>query len=154
MNKSLKMNKSIIPLIGMIIAIVIILGLLLHYGAQINPQNQSLNNNQNQEQQVENSIDIVIGTDDDKLEFIIDYQEEYTVFQYLEKVRDLNQLNLNFEEYDFGIFITEIGNLKPEASTEYISFIVNEQESAVGVSDYIPSPFDKIRFQIELISNF
>ena len=66
----------------------------------------------------------------------------------------LNQnIQIEYQDYSFGKFITGINGLKADSSKEYWAFYVNNQYSSAGVQDFIIQEPVKLEFRLEKISS-
>jgi len=90
---------------------------------------------------------------------VSDYEMEYTENTAYDMLTQLKYwdttFDIEFQEFDFAgktsYFITSINNYTPDPSTEFWAFLVNGEDSMVGVSDYIVQEGDRLHFEVEKI---
>lgn len=77
----------------------------------------------------------------------IEIQNRETAFSLLQKAADENGFNLEYQLFDFGVFITAIGDTKPDTN-QYWAFYYNGQYSMVGASAQAISEGDTTFWQL------
>lgn len=99
-------------------------------------------------EEIAEEITLLIGESDD--EFHIDYVEGESAFDVVQRLDQENDsFAFTFDEFDFGVFITEINGVIADDTKEFWSFEVNGETSEVGISDYVVQPEDTLSFKIE-----
>jgi len=71
-----------------------------------------------------------------------------TAFSALQRAASQNGFTIKYQDYSFGVFVTEIANIKP-AGSQYWAFYYNGQYSQVGASAQKISANDTIFWQLE-----
>lgn len=98
---------------------------------------------------VEESIDIELILDygdDSPLSFPLTVARGETAFSVLEKVTSENDIALDIQQYDFGVFVKKIGEKEGSAEMAWIYFI-NGQSGQVAADQMELSPKDKVEWK-------
>lgn len=137
-----------------IILLSLALLLLLFSGCRsLTPKQQSQEENippatEEKSEKNEVSLSIDFGNEQSKT-FILEFEEEKTVYDLLEELEKQNKIELGTKEYDLGILIEAIDGIKNGQDNKYWLYYLNEQMAPVGVSEQKVSNGDKIEFRFE-----
>jgi len=97
-----------------------------------------------------NNCDEFLSERPDIKEYCISYQNEESAFTAMERLAEENDtFSFEYSDSDFGIFITGVNEYTAEVSTEFWSFLINDEMSIVGVSDYVVVDGDTLGFIVE-----
>jgi len=80
--------------------------------------------------------------------FTVEITAGETAFSLLKKAAAQNGFSLDYQQYDFGVFVTAIGGIVP-AGNQYWAFYFNGQYSMVGASDQPIASGDTTFWQLE-----
>lgn len=81
--------------------------------------------------------------------YCVNYQEE-SAFAVMKRLVDEDtEFSFDYDESDFGAFITSINNYHPDIASRFWAFLVNGEVSLVGVSDYMVIDGDELGFRVE-----
>lgn len=78
----------------------------------------------------------------------VDVKSGDNAFLLLKRAATKNGFTIKYDTYSFGVFVTEIGGIKPSA-TQYWAFYYNGQFSNVGASDQKISTNDTTFWKLE-----
>lgn len=78
----------------------------------------------------------------------VDIEKGDTAFSVLQRAAAAYKFALEYKSYDFGVFITSIGGIKPEGN-KYWAFYYNGKYSSVGASDQKINESDTIYWKLE-----
>jgi hypothetical protein len=93
-------------------------------------------------------VHVNIGEDDQQ--YTIAFIEDEIAFELLQRLDEENsEFSFAYDEFDFGVCVTEINGLIADDTKEFWSFEVNGEASEVGVSDHIVQSDDTLSFTIE-----
>ncbi len=91
----------------------------------------------------------IIGTDGYSAQTPQDYKTQTTfAFDALKEFTDANDIEIEYENTAFGVYIQSIANIQPQKCS-YWAFLVNGQMSSVGAGDYEVQPGDTLIFSYE-----
>lgn len=77
----------------------------------------------------------------------IDWQSNDTAWTVLKRAAEKNNFGLQYQMYDFGVFITGIGGITPTGN-QYWAFYYNGKYAQVGASGQTVSPNDTTFWQL------
>ena len=80
--------------------------------------------------------------------FQVDIEKGDTAFDILKRASAAYKFALEYDSFDFGVFVTAIGGIKP-AGNQYWAFYYNGKYSNVGASDQAISEDDTIYWKLE-----
>jgi hypothetical protein len=82
--------------------------------------------------------------------YCVIYEEGKNAFDVMKKLSEENEnFSFDYEESDFGVFITSINNYHPDVADRFWAFVVNGEMSMVGVSEYEVIAGDNLGFKVE-----
>lgn len=103
-------------------------------------------------QEEQKKIALEINSQEKVFNYDVTYQENKNTFELLKMLEEQSEtFTFGYDEYDFGVFITEFNELK-STSNEFWKFQINGQDSGTGVSDYTPKNGDKITFILDEVN--
>ena len=96
--------------------------------------------------------EVVVEENRNLKRYCIEFHQDENAYEMLKRLDDSREdFSFDFEESEFGIFITSINNYHPDIASEFWAFIINGQTSQVGVKDYKVNENDVLNFKIEEI---
>ena len=102
---------------------------------------------------VQNECDTFETKRDNVREYCLKYQEEESAFTVLERLAANDEaFTFEYDEFDFGVFVTGINGYQVEENVEFWAFYINDESSMVGSSEYIVSEGDELGFVVEEIT--
>ncbi|MDD3647018.1 MAG: DUF4430 domain-containing protein [Candidatus Dojkabacteria bacterium] len=82
--------------------------------------------------------------------FCITFEKGKTAFDYMKKLaEESEEFSFDYQESDFGIFVSSVNNYHPDVKTKFWAFLVNGEMSMVGVGDYKVVPGDRLTLELE-----
>lgn len=88
----------------------------------------------------------------DVREYCVEYKDEESAFDIMKRLgEESDEFNFEYNDSEFGVFITGINGREAKEDEEFWSFLVNEEMSTVGVSGYSIKLNDNLGFKIEEI---
>lgn len=83
-------------------------------------------------------------------QYTYNFVEGKSVLDVLKELDNLNEdLSVAYtEDPTFGAYINNFNNYELDTSSQFWEFLVNGEQSTVGISSYIVSPGDSIEFKI------
>lgn len=146
------MSKKSISVLAAVIAIVVLIagGLGIYtLVSDSRDDEQILNVNTS-----ELNIKVFVNEEDLVSEYQTNAFEGQSAFDMLKALDEQSEdFSFNYTEYDFGPFVTTMNTLFPNEN-EFIEFIVNGEQAAVGISDYKLKNNDEITFKKTKIESF
>lgn len=137
------MKNRLILLSSAVIVIIIGLSFVRLYG---NPNVTEINPTPSEEL-VNQSLTITIGYENDQtITGEYPFSENITPFSLLEKITMDNQITLETENYDFGVFVKSINGLESGAEMSWIYF-VNGESGQVAANQYKLNPGDMVEWK-------
>ncbi|MFA5763504.1 MAG: DUF4430 domain-containing protein [archaeon] len=98
------------------------------------------------------SVTLVISNGEDVL-FSKESKDIVTGTNAFDAVKTMLDNNLEYQEYDFGVFITSILGATPD-STHFWSLYINGENASNGISSYNISDDILIEFKLEELQTF
>ncbi|MBN2016497.1 DUF4430 domain-containing protein [Candidatus Dojkabacteria bacterium] len=95
--------------------------------------------------------DYDLRTEEDHMrKYCLNYIDGETAFSTLARLdQDSEEFSFDYDESDFGVFITSINNYHPDVKSKFWAFLVNGEMSMVGVSDHLVQDGDELGFRVE-----
>jgi hypothetical protein len=93
----------------------------------------------------EQTVMLSIVAPEETLEYEIEIAHEMTVAELLEKATHDHDLTVDIDETSFGLFVTTIAGIPDEDGTGgYWTFLINGEQSPVGISDAMVTQGDTV----------
>jgi len=83
--------------------------------------------------------------------YCLTYEDGKTAFEYLSKLKEESSFDFKYNEFEFGVMISEVNGLAPVEGSEFWSMLVNDQMSMEGVSTLKLNLDDVLLLKIEKI---
>ncbi|MBU0976270.1 MAG: DUF4430 domain-containing protein [Patescibacteria group bacterium] len=82
--------------------------------------------------------------------YCLGFEKGKTAFEYMKMLDERSdKFSFDYEESDFGVFVSSVNNYHPDVKTKFWAFLVNGEMSMVGVGDYKAAAGDKLTLQVE-----
>ena len=82
--------------------------------------------------------------------YCLNYEGEKSAYDYLKLLdQGSEEFSFDYDESDFGVFITSVNNYHPDVKSKFWAFLVNGEMSMVGVADYVINEGDTVVLRIE-----
>lgn len=106
------------------------------------------------EQPEKQSVNFTFNFDEgNQKSFTINQEKDDTVYSLMQKLAEDGSISLEVKEYDFGVMIDSIDNIRNGTDNKYWIYYINGQMAGEGVSTQKVQNNDNIEFRFEK-SNF
>ena len=140
------------PLVLVIILILIMLGAWKFFSGQqagddlANVSNTGSEQGENDSQAQKASLVIINGVSEDQT-FEFEVGEETTAFSMLREASEDNDIELSFQDSEFGVFIEKIGPFENGNDGKYWLYYINGEMPQVAADKHQVEPGDKVEFR-------
>lgn len=120
---------------------------------QNNIQENQIDNKQIEEPKSQ-EVSLIIRSGDKEGKYEKEFRDNMTAFDILQEVSNNNDINLDYSESDFGVFVNSIGNIKNDSQNSmFWMYKVNGQSAEVGASSYKLNVSDVVEWEYIDVSN-